>query len=154
MVILFVNCLLSVGYSQPFGAAFGPRFRVQSTISSRRLPHHPFLLLEWLPLRRHSTRRERSLLWSIGGTATDIQSFIKEPAEVADPGLQALEYESVALQCKVLGQPVGLQDSEYHLYIDFPCSLSRSALLEDCDIPGRCYLEGLITQVDDGPPFG
>ena len=60
------------------------------------------------------------------------------------------EYESVAAQCKVLGQPVGLQDSEYHLYID-SLARSRGALLEDYDIPGRCYLEGLIKQVDGAP---
>ena len=50
---------------------------------------------------------------------------------------------------EVLGQPVGLRDTEYQLYID-SLARSRGAPLEDHEIPGRCYLEGLIEQVDDG----
>ena len=53
---------------------------------------------------------------------------------------RATEYETVAAQCKIHGQPVELQKPEYHLYID-SLARSRGALLEDYDIPGRCYLE-------------
>ena len=62
---------------------------------------------------------------------------------------RATVYESVASQCKLLDQPMGLQDSEYDLYIG-SFARSRGALLEACDIPGRYYLERLIKQVDGG----
>ena len=66
---------------------------------------------------------------------------------------RASEYEAIAAQCKVYGQPVDLQKPEYNWYID---SLIRShgALLEDCDIPGLCYLESLVERVDYGLLFG
>ena len=62
---------------------------------------------------------------------------------------RASEYEAVAAQCKVLGQPVELQEPEYHLYIN-SLARCRGALLEDYDIPGRCYLGRLVEKVDDG----
>ena len=55
---------------------------------------------------------------------------------------RASEYEAAAAQCKCLGQPVELQDPEYHLYIG-SLARSRGVLLEDCDIPGRCFSEML-----------
>ena len=63
--------------------------------------------------------------------------------KVAIASNRASEYESVASQCEVLSPTVELQVSEYHLYID-SLARSRGALVEDYNLPGRCYLGGLI----------
>ena len=69
--------------------------------------------------------------------------------KVAIASYRASKYELVAPQCEVLVPLVELQVSEYHLLID-SLARSRGALLEDYDLPGRCYLEGFIKQVDGG----